>query len=257
MNARKLCLVASVSLACFAAVPARAVIPVEDPGAIAQLVTEAKQGYAALTEAYAQGKTLISSFEQMKSIYESFSHLTNASEIIPLLTNTLSSNPLPSSMAGLQSMFDGAGLSSTYQSAVQEVMGRDPGYSPNGTDYNSQRINRDAVAAAGQAVVGQSLYQSSTQRLTGLNDLNAVGANAKDPKDTADLTFRGVIETAKSVVQGNIGVSSLVQQQAERARQDASRQQAAKYAADSLEIQARASATSAADGNVELITGGQ
>lgn len=236
--------------------PSRAQMAVFDVSSFAQLVEQAQQGAQQLALLKSQLGVNQQQYNQLSEFYQSFAHLTNASQLAPTLLQQSTANPLPEiSQIEAALRGEGVGFTGNLSSSIQTMLAKIQVYRPTGTDFASQQMNNAALASAGQMAAAEQLYNSSTQRIQGLQQLSGqLGASA-DPKQTLDLTARATIENGIAQAQANQGAAINVLQQAQQQSQLQQQDQAWRQGADNLAAAAKSAATSAGNGTVNLSSG--
>ena len=167
--------------------PARADLPVIDGASLAQLMNQVRQGAQELT-------TLQSQLTQLMTVCNAISHVTDLGSAVSALGMLGIQNPLPVNPYAVESLINGsgsvAGMSGSIGSLFNTNFGANHVYTPTGSAYEATLMQNNATSIAGiQGLAGQ-LYQSMSQRIPLLSDLQARLTTATDPKDVQDLTAR-------------------------------------------------------------------
>jgi type IV secretion system protein VirB5 len=235
---------------------AQAQMPVFDVATFGQLVQQAATGIQQLTTLRNSLNVNQQQLTQLTAFYQSFARLTNATQFAPTLLQQSTINPLPQVTqieAALRG--EGVGFTGSLAGAVTALLARIQIYKPTGADFAATQMNNAALASAGQMAAAQQLYSSSTQRIQGLQQLQAQLGSASSPKQTLDLTARATIENGLAQAQTNQGLALSVLQQAQQATQQQQADQMWRQNAEALAAQARAAASAAASGNVQMTSG--
>jgi hypothetical protein len=236
--------------------PARAQMAVFDVATFGQLVQQAENGIQQLNTLRNALNVNQQQLTQLTSFYQSFAHLTNATQFAPTLLQQSTINPLPE-VAQIEAALRGQGVGFTGNlgGSIVTLLAQIQVYKPTGTDFAATQMNNAALASAGQMAAAQQLYSSSTQRIQGLQQLQAQLGSSSNPKQTLDLTARATIENGLAQAQTNQGLALSVLQQAQRATQQQQADQMWRQKAEALATQARAAASAAASGSVQMTSG--
>jgi type IV secretion system protein VirB5 len=231
-------------------------MPVFDGAALVQLVQQAENGAQQLATLRNTLNVTQQQLTQLTTFYQSFARLTNVTQFAPTLLQQSTINPLPQVTqieAALRG--DGVGFTGNLAGAVTTLLARIQLYRPTGTDFAATQMNNAALASAGQMAAAQQLYSSSTQRIQGLQQLQAQLSSASDPKQTLDLTARATIENGLAQAQTNQGLALSVLQQAQQATQQQQADQMWRQNAEALAAAAKAAAAAASAGSVQMTSG--
>lgn len=236
--------------------PARAQMAVFDVATFGQLVQQAENGIQQLNTLRNALNVNQQQLTQLTSFYQSFAHLTNATQFAPTLLQQSTINPLPE-VAQIEAALRGQGVGFTGNlgGSIVTLLAKIQVYKPTGTDFAATQMNNAALASAGQMAAAQQLYSSSTQRIQGLQQLQAQLGSSSNPKQTLDLTARATIENGLAQAQTNQGLALSVLQQAQQATQQQQADQKWRQNAEALATQARAAASTAASGSVQMTSG--
>jgi hypothetical protein len=236
--------------------PARAQMAVFDVATFGQLVQQAENGLQQLNTLRNALNVSQQQLTQLTSFYQSFAHLTNATQFAPTLLQQSTINPLPE-VAQIEAALRGQGVGFTGNlgGSIATLLAKIQVYKPTGTDFAATQMNNAALASAGQMAAAQQLYSSSTQRIQGLQQLQAQLGSSSNPKQTLDLTARATIENGLAQAQTNQGLALSVLQQAQQATQQQQADQKWRQNAEALATQARAAASTAASGSVQMTSG--
>lgn len=219
--------------------PAHAQMAVFDSASFGQLIQEAEHG----TQQIAQLEQVITinknQLTELFTLYSSFSHLTNATQLAPLLLQESTIHSLPQ-MAELEGLLRGQGFTGSLASQAQAMLAKIQMYRPAGTDFAATQMNTAAQATAGQMAAAETLYNSNTQRVNGLQDLMTQLGGSGDPKQTADIQARVEIENGYAAAQGNQIKALQVMQKAQEDSQQQQQDQAWRQGAENLVAQAKA-----------------
>ena len=226
-------------LATAAARPAHAQMAVFDSASFGQLIQEAEHG----TQQIAQLEQVITvnknQLTELFTLYSSFSHLTNATQLAPLLLTQSTIHSLPE-MAQLEGLLRGQGFTGTLASQAQAMLTKIQLYRPTGSDLAATQMNTAAQATAGQMAAAETLYNSNSDRITGLQNLMTGLGGSADPKQTADIGARASIESGYAQAQTNQVMSLQVMQKAQEDSQQQQQDQAWRQGAENLVAQAKA-----------------
>jgi hypothetical protein len=236
--------------------PAHAQMAVFDVATFGQLVQQAENGIQQLNTLRNALNVNQQQLTQLTSFYQSFAHLTNATQFAPTLLQQSTINPLPE-VAQIEAALRGQGVGFTGNlgGSIVTLLAKIQVYKPTGTDFAATQMNNAALASAGQMAAAQQLYSSSTQRIQGLQQLQAQLGSSSNPKQTLDLTARATIENGLAQAQTNQGLALSVLQQAQQATQQQQADQKWRQNAEALATQARAAASTATSGSVQMTSG--
>jgi hypothetical protein len=235
---------------------AHAQMAVFDVATFGQLVQQAENGAQQLNTLRNTLGVNQQQLTQLTSFYQSFAHLTNVTQFAPTLLQQSTINPLPE-VAQIEAALrgEGVGFTGNLGGSVTTLLAKIQVYKPTGTDFAATQMNNAALASAGQMAAAQQLYSSSTQRIQGLQALQAQLGSSSDPKQTLDLTARATIENGLAQAQTNQGLALSVLQQAQQATQQQQADQTWRQNAETLATKARAAASAAASGSVQMTSG--
>ncbi len=226
-------------LAAFSLRPAHAQMAVFDSASFGQLIQEAQHG----TQQIAQLEQVITinrnQLTQLFTLYQSFAHLTDVTQLAPLLLQQSTIQALPE-MVQIENLLRGQGFSGTLASQAQALMASIQVYTPTGYDFAATQMNTAARASAGQMAAAQTLYESSTQRVNGLQQMMGQLGLSADPKQTADIQARVEIENGYAAAQGNQIKALQVMQKAQEDVEQQQQDEAWRAGAESLVSQATA-----------------
>ena len=234
-------LFATTAIGVFVAISPRAAhaqMAVFDSASFGQLIQEAEHG----TQQIAQLEQVITinknQLTELFTLYSSFSHLTNATQLAPLLLTESTIHSLPE-MAQLEGLLRGQGFTGTLASQAQGMLAKIQVYRPTGTDFAATQMNTAAQATAGQMAAAETLYNSNSERITGLQNLMTGLGGSADPKQTADIGARATIEGGYAQAQANQVMSLQVMQKAQEDSQQQQQDQAWRQGAENLVAQAK------------------
>lgn len=244
------------ALALSGAHPAQAQMAVFDMASFGQLVQSAQNGIRQLETLKDTLNVSQQQLTQLTSFYQSFAHLTDVTQFAPTLLQQSTINPLPD-VAQIEAALrgEGVGFTGNLSGSITTLLAQIQVFAPTGNDFAAQQMNNAALASAGQMAAAQQLYSSSTQRIQGLQKLQSQLATSSDPKQTLDLTARATIENGLAQAQTNQGLALSVFQQAQQAAQQQQADQTWRQNAEALAAQARAAASTAASGTVQMTNG--
>ena len=211
-------LLASALIACPVAdgffSPAQAQLLVFDSSSFGELVDEAQNGLRQLVQLEQVVTLSQQQLNEVTTFYTSFSHLTNVSQLAPFLLQQQAINPLPE-VTQIENLLRGQGFGSSLAGQSEAILARVQHYQAVGTDFTATEMNSNAQATAGQMASAEALYGSSTQRITGIEQLQGQLALSADPKQSLDLQARATMENGLAQAQANQSTSILAIQQAQ------------------------------------------
>ena len=202
--------------------PAHAQLAVFDGATFGQLVNSAIVGSEQLSQLENVVGLSKQQLNELTTLYTTFAHLTNATQLSSVLLQQSTINALPA-MANIENLLRGTGFTGTLASQAQAMLAKIQVYRPPGTDFAATQINSEAAATAGQMTTAETLYNSQTARISGLQTLMTDLGRSGDPKQTADEAARIGIENGYAAAQGNQALALQVMQ---KAQEDTSREQA-------------------------------
>jgi type IV secretion system protein VirB5 len=167
--------------------PARADLPVIDNASLAQLFQQVKQGLQEL-------QLLQQQLEQVMAVYNSLSHVTDLANAVGVLQTLGIQNPLPVNIGAVQGLLAGTGSTQGMLGSIGGLFNTNFDanhvYTPTGDGFEATLLQRNATSIAGiQALAGQA-YQSMSDRLNAMRQLQDRLATAQDTKDVEDLQAR-------------------------------------------------------------------
>lgn len=169
-------------------------VPVFDAGAIAKHVEQIGK----LTE---QIKTMQAQLTQAKQLYESFNKLTDVNDIASLLSSSEFRKYLPKEFGEIEKLVSGGGGS--LASVVDRYLDQNRAYQ--GGDANSfyrTELDRIARQTGAKHSIGQSVYDTASKRIDGLEELRRKITASKDAKDVLDLSAR--IQAEQALLQNEV-----------------------------------------------------
>jgi type IV secretion system protein VirB5 len=169
-------------------------VPVFDAGAIAKHVEQIGK----LTE---QIKTMEAQLTQAKQLYESFNKLTDVNDIASLLSSEEFRKHLPKEFGEIEKLVSGGGGSLT--GTVDRYLDQNRAYQ--GGDANSfyrTELDRIARQTGAKHSIGQSVYDTASKRIDGLEELRQKITASKDAKDVLDLSAR--IQAEQALLQNEV-----------------------------------------------------
>lgn len=205
--------------------PARADLPVIDNASLVQLFQQVRQGLQTL-------QLLQQQLQQVMAVYQSLSHVTDLASAVGVLRTLGMQNPLPVNIGAVQSLLAGSantqGMLGSIGSLFNTNFSANHVYTPTGGSFEARLLQRNATSIAGiQALAGQA-YQSMSDRLSAMTQLQHRLATAQDTKDVQDLQARlqseqAYIQSQSAQVQTlaimQIAAYQSLQQQREEERQ--------------------------------------
>jgi hypothetical protein len=167
--------------------PSQAQMPVIDFSSLGQL-------YKSVQTAAQQLETMQQQLQQVMNVYNAVSHVTDINSAVSALGMVGVQNPLPVNIGSVQSLLSGrggvTGMSGSIGSLFNNNSQLNSFYSPTGNGYEATLLQRNVTGTSGiQALAGQ-LYQTMSDRLPLLKDLQNQLASSPDVKTTADITAR-------------------------------------------------------------------
>lgn len=169
-------------------------VPVFDAGAIAKHVEQIGK----LTE---QIKTMEAQLTQAKQLYESFNKLTDVNDVASLLSSDEFRKHLPKEFGEIEKLVSGGGGS--LASVVDRYLDQNRAYQ--GGDANSfyrTELDRIARQTGAKHSIGQSVYDTASKRIDGLEELRRKITESKDAKDVLDLSAR--IQAEQALLQNEV-----------------------------------------------------
>jgi type IV secretion system protein VirB5 len=169
-------------------------VPVFDAGAIAKHIEQIGK----LTE---QIKTMEAQLSQAKQLYESFNKLTDVNDIASLLSSEEFRKHLPKEFGEIEKLVSGGGGS--LAGVVDRYLDQNRAYQ--GGDANSfyrTELNRIARQTGAKHSMGQSVYDTASKRIDGLEELRQKITASKDAKDVLDLSAR--IQAEQALLQNEV-----------------------------------------------------
>lgn len=169
-------------------------VPVFDAGAIAKHVEQIGK----LTE---QIKTMEAQLTQAKQLYESFNKLTDVNDIASLLNSEEFRKHLPKEFGEIEKLVSGGGGS--LAGIVDRYLDQNRAYQ--GGDANSfyrTELDRIARQTGAKHSIGQSVYDTASKRIDGLEELRQKITGSKDAKDVLDLSAR--IQAEQALLQNEV-----------------------------------------------------
>ncbi|MFC5423141.1 P-type DNA transfer protein VirB5 [Bosea eneae] len=190
-------------------------VPVFDAGAIAKHVEQIGK----LTE---QIKTMEAQLTQAKQLYESFNKLTDVNDIASLLSSEEFRKHLPKEFSEIEKLVSGGGGS--LAGVVDRYLDQNRAYQ--GGDANSfyrTELDRIARQTGAKHSIGQSVYDTASKRIDGLEELRQKITASKDAKDVLDLSAR--IQAEQAMLQNEVlRMQGLAMVQQARSDMDGQRQ---------------------------------
>jgi len=194
---RRLLFIGACALAPLAS--ARADVPVIDGASLVQLLKEVQQAAQEI-------QLLQQQLQQVMTIYNAISHVTDLGTAVSALDMLGIQNPLPVNPYSVQSLLSGrsgiTGMSGSIGMLFNSNWAANHVYTPTGSSFEANLIQRGATSIAGIQGVSGQLYQSMAQRLPLMQQLQDRLAATKDPKDVMDLQARLAAEQSYIQAQG-------------------------------------------------------
>jgi type IV secretion system protein VirB5 len=140
------------------------------------------------------------------SVYNAISHVTDLGSAVSALGLLGIQNPLPVNPYAVQNLLSGrgsiTGMSASIGSLFNSNLSSSHVYTPNGSSYQEGLLSRNATSIAGMQGLAGQLYQSMSQRLPLLAELQARLETATTQKDVDDLQARLLAEQSYIQAQG-------------------------------------------------------
>lgn len=163
-------------------------IPVFDTTAVANQIQQ-------LTQMANQLKTMQDQLAQSQQLYGSLAKLTNMADVASVLNDPAIRQALPPDFAGLEQLFSGSGTGPVSHSASR-YLEENRTYSSPGNDFYASELTRQQQENAGAVGLAQQVYETSTRRMQGIDQLRQQIGKTTDPKDAMDLQARLSAEAA-------------------------------------------------------------
>jgi type IV secretion system protein VirB5 len=144
--------------------------------------------------------------QTVMSVYNAISHVTDLGSAVSALGLLGIQNPLPVNPYAVQNLLSGRGsirgMSASIGSLFNSNFSSSHVYTPNGSSYQEGLLSRNATSIAGMQGLAGQLYQSMSQRLPLLAELQARLETATTQKDVDDLQARLLAEQSYIQAQG-------------------------------------------------------
>jgi type IV secretion system protein VirB5 len=144
--------------------------------------------------------------QTVMSVYNAISHVTDLGSAVSALGLLGIQNPLPVNPYAVQNLLSGrgsiTGMSASIGSLFNSNLSSSHVYTPNGSSYQEGLLSRNATSIAGMQGLAGQLYQSMSQRLPLLAELQARLETATTQKDVDDLQARLLAEQSYILAQG-------------------------------------------------------
>jgi type IV secretion system protein VirB5 len=144
--------------------------------------------------------------QTVMSVYNAISHVTDLGSAVSALGLLGIQNPLPVNPYAVQNLLSGrgsiTGMSASIGSLFNSNLSSSHVYTPNGSSYQEGLLSRNATSIAGMQGLAGQLYQSMSQRLPLLAELQARLETATTQKDVDDLQARLLAEQSYIQAQG-------------------------------------------------------
>lgn len=209
----------------FGAVPAWAVIPVEDLPALAGQAKALLQDLNQFKQSY---QMLTSQYQGIMSTVNALSHPNQAMGIAKNLLNQQMQSPgsAPSNVPGMS-------FGSTLSSGAQQFLNQNRVYTPQGTDFASTEMQRQAQGTANIQAEVQAGMDRSQERIASINELQSCIDAQPDIQAVAALQTR--VQTEQLFLTNetnNVNRLALLQQVGAQVTQQRAEQHHAKDAND-------------------------
>ncbi|SEM22227.1 type IV secretion system protein VirB5 [Bosea lupini] len=169
-------------------------VPVFDASAIAKHVEQIGK----LAE---QIEMMKAQLTQAKQLYESFNKLTDVNDVASLLSSDEFRKHLPKEFGEIEKLVSGGGGS--LAGLVDRYLDQNRAYQ--GGDANSfyrTELDRIARQTGAKHSIGQSVYDTASKRIDGLEELRQKITGSKDAKDVLDLSAR--IQAEQALLQNEV-----------------------------------------------------
>ena len=177
---------------------------------------------------------LIKTLQLAIQAYNAVNSITNVNSVSSALMLLQTRMPLPQDVNSVVQLLQGLGAGGTLAGIVQSLLASQQVYHVPGNDFQATRINNNATATAGQFAVAQQVYQASTARLTGADDLQARMGTALTSAEKTDLISRVGIETLRAQAQTNQLLATQIMQSAQSRLDDERLEQQRRQSVDNL-----------------------
>ena len=170
-------------------------VPVFDATAIAKHLEQ-------ITKLTEQIKTMDAQLTQAKQLYDSFNKLTGANDVASLLNSSEFRKYLPKEFGEIEKLVSGSGGGSL-AGVVDRYLDQNRAYQ--GGDANSfyrTELDRIARQTGAKHSIGQSVYDTASKRIDGLEELRQKISTAKDAKEVLDLSAR--IQAEQAILQNDV-----------------------------------------------------
>lgn len=164
-------------------------VPVIDVAGLAQAVQQFEQMRSQLG-------VLNQQYQQAQQMYGSVNRLTSMGDIASVLQNPAVRRALPADFGAAEQALMGNGAGA-FGSKADAIRGSNEVYSRDGAnDFYSQELRRSQGQNAGQQSVASAMYEASTKRLDGIDQLRAKIGETADAAEKTDLQNRIATESA-------------------------------------------------------------
>ena len=166
----------------FGGTAAHAQYVVYDPWSVDQMIQQVTQSAQQIQQLQAQ-------LDQLSQLTGGLNKLTNMGDIASLLKNPAIQQALPSDFNSVQAALSGNGTGSV-GSQAQSLLSSNKVYTAPGNDFYANLLKSGAQANAGSESLAEQMYNAASQRIGGLQQLQAQISVSPDPKTTLDLQAR-------------------------------------------------------------------
>lgn len=220
----------------FSSTPALAQWHVIDLPALSQMVQDAKTMSSQLSTLNNISGVASSTLSNLQGFYGSMAQITNASSVIPTLLQSSQTYPLQD-LASAEGILraNNSGFTGNLATAAMQVLNQTQYFQSSQSDFAASEMNSNARSSAGQIAAAQILYQSSQDRITGLQQMREQLGTARDPKVTMDLQARAQIENNIAQEQANQTAALRMMQEAQNEQRQLREAQADRSGNESLE----------------------
>ena len=175
-------LLAPMAVLASTAMPTQAQVAVFDGASIIQQIQQFEQGAQQLLALQQQ-------LTQAQQLYGSLNKITNMADVASILNNPAIRQVLPPDFASVEGLLTGKGTGAAGASQQSLLQGNTTYTSP-GNDFYASALQSRANATAGSQALAQQMYDASTARIAGIDQLRQQISVSQDPKTTMDLTAR-------------------------------------------------------------------
>lgn len=163
-------------------------IPVIDQTAILKHIESIAQLKSQLDALHQQ-------IEQAQQLYGSLNKLTDMADVASVLNDPAIRKALPSDFAAIEGLLNGEGTG-VFKDSASKFLEDNSTYRTDADDFYAKELARVQNKNAGQMSLGQQIYDATTKRIDGIDQLREKISTASDAKEIADLQARLQAEQA-------------------------------------------------------------